>query len=228
MTQIVLNRRQSRLVDERAIEKYGMSGLVLMENAGRGAVDVMQTVGFNVPVVICCGKGNNGGDGFVIARHLDNQDLDVTVLLFADPTLLTGDAADNFAILEKAEIEIEVVESPTADELDSLLADAGCIVDALLGTGSQGEPRKPVDLVIDAINRRGVPVFAIDLPSGLDCDSGAAPKHVIRAAHTITFVAAKPGLLKPAAAEFVGQLHVVDIGVPRKLIEEIDGESDAN
>jgi NAD(P)H-hydrate epimerase len=199
-----------------------------MENAGRGAVEVMTQVGFHSRVVICCGRGNNGGDGFVMARHLDNRGMQARVLLFADPNGLSGDAAENFAIIEKSELPIDVYKSPSAAEVDAALAGAACVVDALLGTGSHGEPRAPYDLVIDAINRRNVPVFAVDLPSGLDCDTGAAATHTVRAAHTITFVAAKPGLLVPGAAEFVGQPHVVDIGVPRRLIEEIVAESAAN
>lgn len=218
MPPIVLNRRQSRLVDQWAIERYGMSGLVLMENAGRGAVDVLQAVGLGGPVIVCCGRGNNGGDGFVMARHLDNRGVAVRVLLLSDPATLTGDAAANFAIIAKSGLTIE---TPTVAELDRALAGAGCVVDALLGTGSHGEPRPPLDAVIDAIHRQPAPVVAVDLPSGLDCDTGAAATHTIRAAHTVTFVAAKPGLLAPAAAPYVGRLHVVDIGVPRRLLAEI-------
>jgi NAD(P)H-hydrate epimerase len=218
MADLILNRRRSRLVDQWAIERYGMSGLVLMENAGRGGVEVMQAVGLGGPVVVCCGRGNNGGDGFVMARHLDNRGVAVRVLLFADPTTFSGDAAANYAIIAKSGLSIE---SPPIVDLDRALAGAGCVVDALLGTGSQGEPRPPLDAVIDAINRQTAPVVAVDLPSGLDCDTGESAMHTIRAAHTVTFVAAKPGLIAAQAAPRVGRLHVVDIGVPRKLLREI-------
>jgi NAD(P)H-hydrate epimerase len=226
MPQLILNRTQSRLVDEWAISRYGMSGLVLMENAGRGAVDVLQRVGVRGPVVVCCGPGNNGGDGFVMARHWDDRGTAVRVFLFADPVTLTGDAAANFAILTKAGFPIDVYPDVTLDgtALDDALHGAGCVVDALLGTGSRGEPRRPLDAAIAAINRQPAPVVAVDLPSGLDCDTGAAATHTIRATHTVTFVAAKPGLLMPAAAEYVGKLHVVEIGVPRRLVDEIAAE----
>ncbi|MEX0979020.1 MAG: NAD(P)H-hydrate epimerase, partial [Pirellulales bacterium] len=90
----------------------------------------------------------------------------------------------------------------------------------LLGTGDTGDPRPPYDRFIDAINAQQAPVMAVDLPSGLDCDTGVAARHTIRAAHTCTFVAAKPGFLVPAAATYTGQVHVLDIGAPRKLVEE--------
>jgi NAD(P)H-hydrate epimerase len=229
----IFNREQSRRVDQLAIKRYGISGLVLMENAGRGAVDVLEQIGITSPIAICCGRGNNGGDGFVMARYLHARGYTVKLLLFADPSSLTGDAAVNFAIAQKIGLPLVVFDKPfTDDELDAELANAGCIVDALLGTGSRGEPRPPLDRVIDAINRQRnptadaiyrerAPVVAVDLPSGLDCDSGAAASHTIRAAHTVTFVAAKPGLLAPEAAPYVGRLHVVNLGLPPELLDEI-------
>src|SRR5687768_6616687 len=108
MFSFALTREQVRAVDRRAVDEYGMSGLVLMENAGRGVAETLITLGVNGPVVICCGKGNNGGDGFVIARHLDNRGKQVRVLLFADPAELRGDAAANWRILEKANVECEL------------------------------------------------------------------------------------------------------------------------
>ena len=101
------------------------------------------------------------------------------------------------------------------------LAGAAWIVDALLGTGARGEPRPPLDAVIDRINFQSAPVLAIDLPSGLDCDTGQPARHTIRAVHTCTFVAPKPGFALPASAAYTGQIHVLDIGAPRRLVEEI-------
>src|SRR3989304_2284931 len=108
MPPIELSRSQVRQVDRRAIEEFGMSGLVLMENAGRGATDVLCRMGVDGPVVICCGKGNNAGDGFVVARHLDIRGHSVRVLLWAEPDELTGDAAVNFQILRKSNVPIEI------------------------------------------------------------------------------------------------------------------------
>lgn len=222
MSRLTLNRQQVREVDRLAIQEYGMSGLVLMENAGRGCADVLCGLGVHGRVVICCGKGNNGGDGFVIARHLDLRGHDVKVMLFAEPGELTGDAAANYRILERSGIPVEMqagaVDLP---HLEAEFASAVWIVDALLGTGATGEPRPPYDLAIAAINAAGKPVLAVDLPSGLDCDTGVPARQTIRAAHTCTFVAAKPGFCAPGADRFTGQLHVLDIGAPRKLIDEV-------
>ncbi len=125
-------------------------------------------------VVIVCGKGNNGGDGFVIARHLGLRGIDVRVLMLADPKDLTGDAAANYQIIAKAGLRIV----PFAA---SELAGATWLVDAILGTGATGEPKSPLAEAIDAMNASGIPILAVDVPSGLDCDTGAAAKHTIRA-----------------------------------------------
>jgi NAD(P)H-hydrate epimerase len=221
---MVLSREQVRQIDRRAIDDFGMSGLVLMENAGRGVVETMLGLGVRGPVVICCGKGNNGGDGFVIARHLDARGTPVRVLLFADPAQLQGDAAANWSILDKAGVPYDVFDvTVTVEELLPRLADADWIVDALLGTGATGEPKPPYDVAIRAINRAVKKVMAVDLPSGLDCDTGAAAKETIVAERTCTFVAAKPGFATAGAEHFTGRVHVIDIGVPRRLMEEIAG-----
>jgi NAD(P)H-hydrate epimerase len=230
----MLSRAQVREIDRRAVEEYGVSGLVLMENAGRGVADMLcqwlpprspLTPHHSLLTLVCCGKGNNGGDGFVVARHLDLRGWPVKVLLFANPAQLTGDAAANYRILERSDIPIEVLKT-TSDlaRLDGELAAAEWIVDALLGTGATGEPRFPYDIAIDRINASGKPVCAVDLPSGLDCDTGDSAAHTIRAAHTCTFVAAKPGFLAVGADQFTGAVHVLDIGAPRKLVDEVQGK----
>jgi NAD(P)H-hydrate epimerase len=235
MAQLAFTREQSRLVDQLAAKEYGFSGLVLMENAGRGVADVLCRLGIAGPVAVCCGKGNNAGDGFVVARHLDLRGHAVRVLLWADPAELTGDAAANFHIFTKTDVPIEVfgggLSQFSSDEdgtvpfprarLAKLLDGVSWIVDALLGTGARGEPRPPIDAVIDQLNAAAAPKLAIDLPSGLDCDTGQPARHTIRAAETCTFVTAKTGFFAPEAAPYVGRLHVLDIGVPRKLIEQV-------
>jgi NAD(P)H-hydrate epimerase len=222
MNHPTLTRDQSRLVDRVATEEFGFSGLVLMENAGRGVADALCQLGLAGPVVICCGKGNNAGDGFVIARHLDLRGHAVRVLICSDPAELTGDAAVNFQILKKTAVPIEIFGNRHDPErLANLLADAAWIVDALLGTGARGEPRPPLDAVIDQLNAAAAPKLAIDLPSGLNCDTGLAARHTIRAAETCTFVTAKPGFFVPGAEQYIGRLHVLDIGVPRLVIEKV-------
>jgi len=217
-----LDRSRSRQLDRRAMEEYGILGLVLMENAGRGVADKLCELGIAGPVVICCGKGNNAGDGFVVARHLDLRGYRVRVLLWADPGQLAGDAGANFRILQRSNVPIECfTRRHDAARLEEQLVSVAWIVDALLGTGAKGEPQPPLDAVIDQLNAAEAPKLAIDLPSGLDCDTGEAARHTICAGHTCTFVAPKPGFFQPGADRYTGQLHVLDIGAPRKLVEEM-------
>jgi NAD(P)H-hydrate epimerase len=210
MTAPFLTRFQVRELDRRATEEFGVPGVVLMENAGRGAAELLLQLGVQGTVAICCGKGNNGGDGFVIARHLDIRGVPVRVHLVVTPDELTGDAAINYRILERSNISI-------ARGIETL-TEAQWIVDALLGTGLSGPVRPPFWEAIDAINRRGTRVLAVDIPSGLDCDTGDPLGIAVRADHTATFVARKAGFQNPAAREWLGQVHVVDIGAPRALI----------
>ena len=214
-----LNRIQSRQVDQVAISQFGFTGLVLMENAGRGVADVLCSLGATSPVVICCGKGNNAGDGFVIARHLFLRGIDVRVLIWGDPAHLQGDARSNFQILRHADVQILERAEQHEETATDFLADATWIVDALLGTGFRGVPRAPLDAAIEQINRQSAPILAVDLPSGLDCDTGDCPGATIRASVTCTFVALKPGLLQKGGQEIAGQLHVVDIGIPDTLVD---------
>ncbi len=215
-----ISREQARELDRRAVEEYGMASVMLMENAGRGTADLLCRLGIAGPVVICCGRGNNGGDGFVVARHLDLRGHNVRVLVFDDPAGFAGDAALNYRVLAHSDVPISRVE---AGDLDRELDGAEWIVDALLGTGAKGEPRPPYDRVIEAINISGRPVLAVDVPSGLDCETGEAARHTIRAAHTATFVAAKRGFESANARDHTGMVHVLDIGAPRKLLDAILG-----
>jgi NAD(P)H-hydrate epimerase len=219
-----LSRAEVREVDRQAIQKYGLSGLVLMENAGRGCVDVLIELGCRGPVVVVCGKGNNAGDGFVIARHLDLRKVRVTVVLLGRPEELRGDAAANYAIL--ARCDVPIIDASTAFEAAALTAGfsgAEWIVDALLGTGSTGAPRPPFDAAIRQMNNARAKRLAVDLPSGLDCDTGEPAETTFRADCTCTFVATKIGFANDKAAPYLGQVRVLDIGAPRRLIEEIAG-----
>lgn len=217
-----LTRQQSRLLDQRASQQFGVPSVVLMENAGRGVADTLERLGIAGPVVIACGKGNNAGDGFVVARHLDLRGYPVRVLVWAELAELTGDAAINYRIVEKSGIPLEVFGAQhDAARLRRALDGAAWVVDALLGTGAHGAPRPPLDAVIDTLNAAGLPILAVDLPSGLDCDTGQPSAHTIRAAHTCTFVAQKAGFLQPHAAPYLGTVHVLDIGAPRALVESM-------
>ncbi len=222
MRQLTLTRSQVRDVDRRAIEEYGLPGVVLMENAGRGAVELLCKEGCRGPVVICAGKGNNGGDGFVMARHLAIRGIEARVILCCAASQLTGDAAINYRVLQRAGLAgIELAKNISAEQIAALLAPADWIVDALLGTGAQGEVREPYRTMIDAINKSGQRVLAVDLPSGMDCDTGGENGICVRARLTATFVANKPGFDAAGANQFTGRVEIVNIGVPPKLLDEL-------
>lgn len=215
-----ITTHQVRQIDRLAVEQYGMSSLVLMENAGRGCVDVLERIGVSGPTVVCCGKGNNAGDGLVVARHLDLRRHPVRVLMWSAPESLSGDALANYNILAKCDVPVRQL-SGAGDALRQELQGADWIVDALLGTGAKGAPRPPLDEVIPVLNAAGARRLAVDVPSGLDCDSGQPSAVTFHADHTCTFVAAKTGFQQPSAAEVLGQVHVLDIGAPRKLVDHI-------
>jgi NAD(P)H-hydrate epimerase len=212
-----LSRAEVRAFDRWAIDEVGIPGLVLMENAGRGAVDILLAQAPPHDAVICCGKGNNGGDGLVMARHLWNRAVPVKVLLFAAPETLTPDAAAEWRIVQRLAIPAEVWPGTDVDEtrLRSALQ-GGWVVDALFGSGLDGPVRAPFDRIIAAINASPGRVLAVDIPSGLNADTGAPMGPTVRSHHTVTFVAPKLGYRQPGAAAWLGQLHVVDIGVARK------------
>jgi len=230
VSHVYLSSQQCQQVDRRAIDEYGMLGMVLMENAGRGATDVLQSLMQRAPrstaalgpVVVCCGGGNNGGDGLVMARHLDLRGYAVQVLLWADPAKLTPDAAANYEIIRKSDVPLTIFGIDYDEQLlASILGPASWIIDALLGTGARGEPRPPIDRVIDQINESRVPILAVDVPSGLDCDTGQPSSAAIRARATCTFVAAKCGFKEASAQPYLGELHILDIGAPRKLLDDV-------
>ncbi|MCC9604748.1 NAD(P)H-hydrate epimerase [Blastopirellula sp. JC732] len=214
-----ITRQQVRAVDRISIENFGVPGVVLMENAARGCVDILAAHGARC-VRICCGKGNNGGDGLAMARLLDLRGIPTQTLLFCPPTEITGDAAVQLNIVQKAELPLVIVPADATDEaLDQLLSGADWIVDALLGTGMRGNPRSPLDRVIQAINRSDAQKLAVDLPSGLDCDLGTPGEPTVEATVTATFVAPKVGFAVETAKRYLGEVVTVDIGAPRQAIE---------
>ncbi len=213
-------REEARDIDRIAMESYAMPGVILMENAGRGAADLaMQMLnaadtGERRPhAVIVCGRGNNGGDGFVIARHLHNRCVGVTVHLLAPREKIGGDALINLQIAEKMKLDIR---QSTPADLDF----SGCdlIVDAMLGTGLSGEVREPFRAAIEAVNAARKPVLAVDIPSGLDANTGDILGDCVRAARTATFALPKIGFTRDSGPEMAGEVSVVDIGVPREIL----------
>jgi NAD(P)H-hydrate epimerase len=225
---MVLSREQARTLDRIAIEQFGIPGLILMENAGRSCAELLMRLGVSTtsPVMICCGKGNNGGDGMVMARHLEVLEVPVEVILCHDPEQFRGDAAVNFHILGHTDIPVHCLKMP--EDLPVLrrhLSRASWVVDALLGTGGTGCVRSPIDEVICEINATGMPILAIDIPSGLDCDLGEAEGAVIRATATAALVAPKPGFRSEQARQYLGEVHVVPIGIPQTLLVLVRGEA---
>lgn len=213
-----LTRAEVREIDRRSIDEFGLPGIVLMENAGRNAAALLHERAPVARVAIVCGKGNNAGDGFVIARHLVNLGHDVRLLLACDPAEYRGDAAINWHVVEKMAIPADRLTDASPDVWERALGGADWIVDALLGTGASGAPRGAIATAIEAVNavaaRDHVAVFAVDLPSGLDCDTGETPGPCTRANLTGTFVAPKVGFARPGAAAWLGEVRVLDVGHP--------------
>lgn len=211
-----LTRLQARDLDRWAIEQLGIPGIVLMENAAAAAERaVADHLAGQAPgiILIFCGPGNNGGDGLALARRLRNRAFDVRIITTQPAKRFQGDAAINFGICAKMEIPID--QWPARD-----LPTPQLIVDALVGTGLDREPKHTVAEAIDYINRihgRGVRVVSIDVPSGLDCDTGEALGSAVRADQTITLAAMKTGFTNPASRDYTGEIIVGDIGIPIEL-----------
>lgn len=217
-----LSREEVRSVDQRTVDEFGLPGIALMENAGRGVFELLVSLKAQGPIKICAGKGNNGGDGFVIARHLDNAGIPVEIFLLADPEQLTGDAATNYHVASR--MGISILADPDLQDPErfcAFLASAEWIVDALLGTGVQGSIREPFATAIRLINEETANKLAIDLPSGLDCDTGLPLGECVIASQTATFVAEKKGFAARESRDFTGTVHVLGIGAPRQIITEL-------
>ncbi|HEX3150643.1 MAG TPA: NAD(P)H-hydrate epimerase [Gemmataceae bacterium] len=223
MTPVHLSRAAVRELDHRAIHEFGVPGVVLMENAGRGAAELLvQLNPARQRVLILCGPGNNGGDGFVMARHLQNHGFDVDVLLFGVLDKLSPDAKTNAVVWQRsAPLWSTEAEGSLDTDLRRVIEGAqSWIVDALFGTGLTRSLASPFADVVAAVNASGRPVLAVDIPSGLDCDTGEPLGPTIKATHTATFVAWKKGFLNPNAKPWLGEVYVIDIGAPKKLVDE--------
>jgi NAD(P)H-hydrate epimerase len=247
-----LSRDEVRQLDAQAAAELSLPTLLLMENAGRGAAALFaELVGavppdaggrlFSLPpplkgdvaphgpalpkVIVLCGPGNNGGDGAVVARHLNAWGFTVRVVWLMRKAELRGDPATQWTILEKSKVEQSAwFDSHAGDSrfdaapLAAVLREHDWVVDGLLGTGLSRPVEGPLRSVIEALNDSGKPVFALDLPSGLDADTGQPLGVAVRAIATATFVAAKRGFLGPGATEYTGEIDVIDIGLPRCLL----------
>ncbi len=221
----VLERDTVRLLDRMTIESLGIPGLILMENAGQGCASILlerlASGRWREPVTVLAGPGNNGGDGFVVARHLFNRGVECEVFLFADPDSYRegSDARVNFEALKATGVPVR-----TAGEDMSLPAEVpertGVFVDALFGTGLSRPLAPSFAALFARVEETGEPVLAVDVPSGVDARTGEVLGAALRAAVTATFAAAKPGLVKGRGRLLAGEVVVVPISIPKPLMEK--------
>lgn len=219
-----LSRDQVRRLDRCAIETVGVPGVVLMENAGRGAADAVEEFlggAAGTSVAIVAGAGNNGGDGFVIARHLQMRGSRTVTFLIAPEDKISGDARTHLDILRKLGHDVRPVAGPGLEGLAEMLKGFDLLVDAVGGTGIRGELRGDLAAAVEQINAAGRPVVAVDIPTGLDCDTGQVHGPAVRAAMTVTFVARKKGFDAEGASDYTGRVRVADIGVPPERVRRI-------
>ena len=219
----VLTAREMQDIDKRCIEECGIPGILLMENAGRGAVEILKRkfpgIG-SQKIIIFCGKGNNGGDGFVIARHLFNMGAEVLVLLAGKIPELKSDAGLNARIAETIGVEISEVHSGNLKSFDHRLRHCDMIIDAIFGTGLAKPAGELYEPIFAAINRAGKCVVSVDIPSGVDSDSGQLTGPHVRADMTLALAMLKRSHLLYPAAGVMGEIAVVDIGIPAKALKE--------
>ena len=208
-------------LDRRAAEEFGVPTVTLMEAAGRQVAEAAarMTEGASPRVVIVAGKGNNGGDGLVAARALMAAGGRVTVLLLARDADVTGDAGVNLHIARRAGVEISNLDSTAVPGLRGTLANADLVIDAIFGTGFHGPIVGLAAKAIDAINASGRPVLAVDIPSGVNGDTGAVEGPAVRATTTVTLGLPKTGLALHPGADFAGRVWVADVGHPKRLID---------
>ncbi len=216
---VLMTKDQVRAVDSWAINTLGIPGVVLMENAGRSCAELIKDKLKNIAspkVCIFCGTGNNGGDGYVIARHLFNSGFEVVVVICGNREKVKGDAKINLDILERLGRPIEQLNPKDSDvpaQVKTFTADADMVVDGLFGTGLSGQLNDEYKQLIESINACNCPILAVDIPSGLDCDEGQPLGAAIKASYTVTFVAVKKGFASQSAAQYTGEIFVASIGV---------------
>ena len=220
----IVSSEEMKWCDERTINSIGIPGLLLMENAGGAVARLIRSVLGDLTgkhIIVVCGKGNNGGDGFVVARHLSNAGAKLSVLLTSSPGELKGDALTNFTVLKKiagrtaSPITLQRFSKNAFRQWHGIDG----IVDAIFGTGFTGKIKQPLFRVVEWINEQKVPVFSVDVPSGLNATTGVVENEAVRARYTVTFGLRKSGLLLNSGREFSGDVVVADIGIPKSVTE---------
>lgn len=222
----VVSAAEMQAIDRRASDEFGLAASTLMENAGKEVADALRgwieesgQEPASARVVVCCGRGNNGGDGLVAARYLRPGVADVRAFLAAakDGRPYAAEVAENLERAKAAGVPVEVLDRDLG-ALETALAEATWVLDALLGTGSTGKPAGTVHKMIQAVTRAKKPVVALDIPSGLHPDTGYHSGAFITAQLTLTLALPKRGLLATHAQKNVGKLKVLDIGFPKELL----------
>jgi len=210
-----LSFSEIRRLDSDAIQSLGLPSLLLMENAARGVVDAIVQSGPWNSITIVAGPGNNGGDGFAAARQLSATGIDSHVFLLRGNKTLSADAESNLQFLARSGVEVVDTTISQLQAHCEKLNSRDLIVDSLLGTGIRGIVSSPFADAINCINSASAQVLSVDVPSGLDCDTGLPCGTCVRANNTVTFVALKNGFLMPAAKDFTGPVTVCPIGIPQ-------------
>ena len=213
--------KQMKDLDENAIRDYGIPGIILMENAGLRSADLIAAKFKNRPgfkVLVVCGRGNNGGDGFVVARHLSNRGYDVLTVVLAKKEDISGDALVNLSILIKMKAKVCFMGSGLADmSFVKQVKKSNLVIDAIFGIGLKREIGEPVKSFITAINDSSKPVVSLDVPSGLNADTGEVLGVAVKAGYTLTMGFAKKGLFIRQGPASAGKVQIIDIGLPRSL-----------
>lgn len=207
-----------RELDRLAIEEHGIAGFTLMQRAGAAVFAVLRQRWPHVKrLIVCCGTGNNGGDGFVIAALAQQAGLAADVYLVGKLDAIKGDAAKALALADSSKVPIHNNAQFPAHHT----ANDTVVVDALLGTGLNGDVRPPYRAMIEAINCSQLPVLAADIPSGLSSDTGAVLGAAVKAAVTVTFIGRKIGLISGAGREHAGEVIFADLGVPPAIYHKV-------
>jgi NAD(P)H-hydrate epimerase len=211
-----------QLIDKISQERFGIPSITLMENAGQAAascaMDMLKDTKTGKRIAVFCGKGNNGGDGFVISRKLIENSLEVTTYILYDRDELKSDPAANFGLLEELGADIVALKDKDRHGYKDTLANRSLIIDAIFGTGFKGAPNDSVSEIITAINRSGAKILSIDVPSGLDATSGRCKGECVKATRTITFGLPKSGFYKEDGPGHTGKIVVKNIGFPETLL----------
>ena len=219
-----ITSQQMKEIDRRTQDVFGIPSLILMENAGGGAACVALDMvkDLDSKKVICvCGRGNNGGDGFVCARHLINNAVVTEIFLIGGPSKLKADAKINFDILRKMKVKIRFLKSDKNFKLfKEKLKGAELIIDAIFGIGLSGEIKEPYRSIIKVMNKSKKPILAIDVPSGLDATEGKVLGVCVKATKTVTFALPKTGFFRRDGPLYIGELITVDISIPKMLLPE--------